>query len=269
MAAVTKSSSASFDTVTQINTGAKIPVLPDNPHVAGEAITICSPCYLKASDGKIYLANGTANDEEAEVLGWAANAASAGEQVTLWQGEQIIYYSDDFSGASISPGDILYLGTTNGALSTTATLGDNVGIARVLDDNHIQTFAPRTVPGSGAVQVAKAALGTADTAAGILSWANPHSQAIWVFRLVIDRTTASSGAGTGNFGTAATAISNDTLIDGLDLNAAAAAVDNHTTPGTNGLAGRRVPSGEFVTGTTATGSAAGMAGSAYIHYIIL
>ena len=110
-------------------------------------------------------------------------------------------------------------------------------------------------------------LGDSDAAAGILSWLNPFTHALRVMRLGVDRTTASTGAGTADFGFAATAISNDLLLDGLDINAAAAFNDNIINPGTNGLASVSLAAGSFITGSKASGAAAGLVGFAYIHVI--
>lgn len=104
---------------------------------AGEALLPAAPCYIKSSDNKVYLSNGTAANEAAEVIGFTGKAYAADSPVTLFPPDTVYYYSDDFSGASIAPGDILYLGTTKGRLDTAATTGDGEGIAQVLDDNHI------------------------------------------------------------------------------------------------------------------------------------
>ena len=71
-----------------------------------------------------------------------------------------------------------------------------------------------------APKCAKVALGSSDSAGGIMSWQNPESSAIVVVRIVIDRTTKSTGACTADFGTAANGtISSDNLMDGVDVGA--------------------------------------------------
>lgn len=114
---------------------------------------------------------------------------------------------------------------------------------------------------------ARVALADSDAAAGVLSWLNPYTHALRIVRLSIDRTTASTAAGTADFGVAATAILNDTLLDGLDMNAAAAMTDNIITPGTNGLAAVNLAAGSYVTGSKASGAMAGLVGFAYIDFI--
>ena len=122
-----------------------------------------------------------------------------------------------------------------------------------------------------APKCAKVALGASDSAGGILSWQNPESSAIVVVRIVIDRTTKSTGACTADFGTAANGTtSSDDLMDGADVGAAAAVEDNIENKGTNGKARQRLDalggSTDYITGSKATGAAAGLVGNAYIFY---
>ena len=123
-----------------------------------------------------------------------------------------------------------------------------------------------------ALKCAKVALGSADTAGGgILAWQNPESSAIVVARLVIDRTTKSTGACTADFGTAANGTtSSDNLLDGVDVGAAAGIEDNIENKGTSGKARQRVDAKggttDYITGSKATGAAAGLVGNVYILY---
>ena len=121
------------------------------------------------------------------------------------------------------------------------------------------------------LKCAKVALGSGDGAGGILAWQNPETSAIVVTRLVIDRTTKSTGACTADFGSAANGTtSSDNLMDGADVGAAAAIEDNVTDGGANGKARQRLDTKggttDYVTGSKATGAAAGLAGNAYIFY---
>jgi hypothetical protein len=121
--------------------------------------------------------------------------------------------------------------------------------------------------GAASEQMVKIALGTGTAAGGLLTWQNKTGKTIRINRLIIDRTTASTGAASGDFGVAATAILNDTLIDGLDLNAAAGVADNHLNPGSNGLSGAYLPADEYVTGSTVSAAdPAGLVGFAYIFF---
>lgn len=62
MSAVTRSSTAGIDTATAM-------IAPQLTGLyAGEDLGICAPCYIKASDGKVYQSNGTAANEAAKFL---------------------------------------------------------------------------------------------------------------------------------------------------------------------------------------------------------
>lgn len=118
----------------------------------------------------------------------------------------------------------------------------------------------RVIPGgvfSGSLSAA------ADTAGAIMSVTNPATGAWRVTSLIINRTTASSGAGTADFGIAANATTlNDGLIDGLNLNAAAASGENNfANAGTNGKASQYGAAGTVLTGSTASGNVAGLVGT--------
>lgn len=100
---------------------------------AGEALTTASPCRIH-SDGKVYLSNGTADDAEANVHGWTGKPYAAGDAVTLWGPGTIFEY-----GTGLTPGAVLYVGTTDGRLDTAATTGDATGVALVISTTHIIT----------------------------------------------------------------------------------------------------------------------------------
>ena len=69
-----------------------------------------------------------------------------------------------------------------------------------------------------------------------------------------------------NFGQAATAVSSDNLVDGVDLGAGVGVFSSIDDGGTNGRTYRRLEVDELVTGSTATGAAAGLAGNAFVFY---
>lgn len=119
--------------------------------------------------------------------------------------------------------------------------------------------------------ISKATLGNADTAGGILSWQNPHENPILIIGFFLDITAAATAACTADFGATATSgtTSVDNLIDGVDLNAATGVFDNNTDKGTNGKTRQRLGAGKWITGSKATGAAAGLAGTAHIEYIVL
>lgn len=101
--------------------------------VAGEALLAAAPCYIKASDGKVYMSNGTGANEAAEIDGFTGKSYAAGEPVTLWGRGVIFEY-----GTGLTPGATYYIGATAGRLDTAATTGDAVGVARSISATHIR-----------------------------------------------------------------------------------------------------------------------------------
>jgi hypothetical protein len=101
--------------------------------VAGEALLTAAPCYIKASDGKVYMSNGTGANEAAEIDGFTGKTYAIGEPVTLWGRGVIFEY-----GTGLTPGAVYYIGATAGRLDTAATTGDAVGVARSISATHIR-----------------------------------------------------------------------------------------------------------------------------------
>ena len=138
MALETRSSDASIDAMSAIKTGQVLPQLPGNSLEAGEDLDALAPCYIASADGKVYMCNGTAADEAAEVIGFTGKAYKAGATVSLFREGVVAYYADDFSGDDgVAPGDKLYIAATDGRLDTAATTGDSEGVAVALDNHHI------------------------------------------------------------------------------------------------------------------------------------
>jgi hypothetical protein len=124
------------------------------------------------------------------------------------------------------------------------------------------------------IRFARVALAAADTAGGVLAWQNPEDQAIVVLRLVLNVTTKTSGACTLDFGPAANGTtSNALLIDGLDGNAATGVFDNIENGGSTGISTAKLAENggatDYITGSKATGNAAGLVGYAYIYYLVV
>lgn len=117
----------------------------------------------------------------------------------------------------------------------------------------------------GASRHALTAAGT-NAVGGVLKLANPEGVALIVTRLILDITTASTGAATVDAGIAADATTgSDTLIDGLSV-ATAGVYDNVENQGTNGKAAVKWPTTGYLQ-ITASADTAGMVGYAYIEYI--
>jgi len=103
--------------------------------VAGENILLMATCYIKASDGKVYMTNATAaGTETTRLAGISPRAVVAGQAMTLiGAGVRFRYAS-----GSLTPGAILFLGATAGRLDTAATTGDAVGAAQAVTDTDVR-----------------------------------------------------------------------------------------------------------------------------------
>jgi len=157
MALITRSTTASLDAnqAEQVSVGL----------LAGEALDLVAPCYIKSSDGMVYMSNATAANEAAEVVGFTPKAVAIGQPVTLFgPGTRFSYYS-----SGLTPGNILYLGATAGRLDDGATVGDAFGYARVESATDIVII--RTLPvlvsatiGAGTITVTELANDAVETA---------------------------------------------------------------------------------------------------------
>jgi hypothetical protein len=121
MALITRASDASIDTSTAMYAPQIAGLL------AGEDLSPVAPCYVKAADGKVYQANGTAANEAAKCYGFTARTVKAGEPVTLFGAGTRYRY-----GTGLSIGTVYYVGATAGRLDNAATVGDAVGVAVAL-----------------------------------------------------------------------------------------------------------------------------------------
>lgn len=112
---------------------------------AGEDLLAVAPCYIKTSDGKVYMSNATGTAEASEFAGVTPRAVKSGQPVTLY-GLGACFRLSAFSGQA---GDILYIAATAGRWDTAATVGDPVatsltgGTARILDNERIQIIRQR------------------------------------------------------------------------------------------------------------------------------
>lgn len=127
MALVTRDSAASMDATT----GQLAPQITGL--TAGEDLDIAAPCYIKASDGKVYMFDGTAANEKARLAGFTPRAVKSGQPVTLFGLGARFHY-----GSALTPGAILYGAATKGRLDDAATVGDAVGIAQVITATDIR-----------------------------------------------------------------------------------------------------------------------------------
>jgi hypothetical protein len=166
-------------------------------------------------------------------------------------------------GGTVTAGDIVQSDSVGRAVTKTT----GIGLARALESGTVGKPIEVLLMGTNETPigtVAKVALNAVDTAGGVFSFS--PGVAVLVTRVVLDITTASSGACTIDVGVAANATTlNDTLMDGQSL-AAIAVLDNIENQGTNGVATRKLSSTQFVTGSVASGASAGVVGFAYIYY---
>lgn len=127
MAVVTRSSSAGMDTTTAM-------IAPQLTGLyAGEDLNMLSPCYIKASDGKVYQSSGAAANEAAKFFGFTPRACRAGQPVTLFGNGTRMGYA----ASGLTVGAKLYIGATAGTLDTAATTGDAVGVAVAISPTEI------------------------------------------------------------------------------------------------------------------------------------
>jgi hypothetical protein len=106
-----------------------------------------SACYIKTSDGKVYMCDGVANNEAAEFIGFTPRAVASGEPVTLYGAGTRFKYS-----SGMSPGAILYLRDADayydaGNLDTSATTGDTLGTAVAISATDILVTRTRVQGG--------------------------------------------------------------------------------------------------------------------------
>lgn len=155
MTLVTKASDPSVDVSN--------PWIPQLPGLtAGEALDALAPCYIKQSDGKVYMSNATSANEAAGLDGFTARSYDSGDSnVTLFgRGLKLRY------ATGLTPGATYYIGTTAGRLDTAPTTGDGVGVARAISATLIRVTRDAPAPG-----VTDLSIATADLAAQAVTYA--------------------------------------------------------------------------------------------------
>jgi hypothetical protein len=112
--------------------------------------------------------------------------------------------------------------------------------------------------------------GAALQAANLTLWTAPAKSII--LRVLLDVTTVATGACTVDIGYTATSAttSSDTLLDGIDVNAATGLFDSMNAAldtGANAKA-QLAASGKWITADSASGDATGLVANAYIYYVL-
>ena len=104
--------------------------------------------------------------------------------------------------------------------------------------------------------------------ADLLNLANPEGVDLIITNFIVKTTVVSTGAATIDAGVAATGVSNDELIDGLDVNAALVCESNHDQVTATTVAEHEVEWGaaEFLT-ITPSAASTGLVGTYYVEYI--
>jgi len=110
--------------------------------VAGEDLDAVAPCYIKPGDGKVWEANGSADNDAAEVVGFTARAVDAGEPVTLFGAGARFKF-----GSGLTIGAIYFLSTNKGELQTTASTGDSTGVAKAITATDIVVIRANGIGG--------------------------------------------------------------------------------------------------------------------------
>jgi hypothetical protein len=106
--------------------------------LAGENVAAGDACYIKASDGRAWRSTGAAVAAAAKVRGFAAEAAKAGQPVTLLLNVNMNY------GAGLTPGaDYFLSGTVAGGLADAASTGGTAPVAFAVDATRIHVLASR------------------------------------------------------------------------------------------------------------------------------
>jgi hypothetical protein len=114
---------------------------------AGEDLAAVSPCYIKLSDGKVYMSDGAASNEAAKFHGFVPRETLEGEPVTLFGAGTRFKYS-----AGMTPGTTLFIAaadvyTDPGNLADAASTGDTKGTAFAVSPTDIVVC--RTDPKNG------------------------------------------------------------------------------------------------------------------------
>lgn len=129
MADIARDADASMDA----STGMIAPQITDL--IAGEDIDPAAPCYIKASDNKVYMCISAASETTLSYAGFSPRAAKAGQAITLFGAGARFGY-----GAALTPGTRLYISVTKGRLADApgAAGTDIRGVAQVITPTDIR-----------------------------------------------------------------------------------------------------------------------------------
>ena len=172
---------------------------------------------------------------------------------------------ESYAGGYRLTGNVIQPGSLNTSL-TNSSGGIEItsgGILQVVDGG---ITPPRMSPKTGQPLVGDLNV-TGTGGGGVLALANPFGVDVYVTRIVVVITGASSVASTSDVGIAADATTSaDNLIDGLNTGAAGA-YDNIDDQGSNGSSTRKWGSSQYLTISQASGTVTGATGRYWIHCV--
>lgn len=175
-------------------------------------------------------------------------------------------------GAYLPQADYTRTGATDtGGTYASATLTSPTLTSPVITGGSINGVANSTLNGRNIITEVVTISGAALHAANLTLWTAPA--AAMIVRVLLNVTTVATGACTVDIGyTAASATtSSDTLLDGIDVNAATALFDSMNAAldsGANAKA-QLAASGKWITADEASGDATGLVAVAYIQYVLV
>lgn len=170
-----------------------------------------------------------------------------------------------------------HLATAGASPNTLGIVYDTTVAGLRINDGTSRTDAARYLSdGQVTRRVGTKTLSGADVHAGtggVVAWTNPEAGAILILRTVLDLTTTSAGACTLDIGVTETSAvtSSDTLLDGIDANAAVAVFDSMNAAldsGANAKA-QKLAGAKWVTIDEKTGDATGLVGVLYVEYVVV
>jgi hypothetical protein len=151
--------------------------------------------------------------------------------------------------------------------------GEETPDGAIVVDNATPTYDWTVTPVTSyrELKIASVPLGDLDTGGGVFAWANPEGEPIAVTKVELDVQTRADAACTVDVGTTtvSSVTSSDNLLDGMDVRTEAGLFGIASQAGANGGVPRRLAAGKWVTGSNASGAAAGLVGFAHIHYYVL
>jgi len=231
-----------------------------------------SSTYVTQAKIVVYVADGSANATPAATTS-AGSVSGTLEIGSAVAGDKTVRlcYLDGFVRATLTSTTQLNIGKTqyasdNFTIDEAQNSGVKVGtLLTYIDADEGWIELNKFYQHDGTIFY-KQAITRSSTAGGLFNILNPAGATILVERVVLDITAGTSGAGTIDVGVATTLTSNDALIDGV-ASSTTGVKNTGKNAGTNGTHVAKATSGQYITGTLATGAAGSLlAGTVGIWY---